>query len=54
MTPKTMDKKDRGYFMTVSASVKIKSVVLSRWKDNAFVTIAASVYGSEPIGSVRE
>lgn len=38
--------------MTVSASVKNKSVVLSRWKDNAVVTTGSSIYGSEPIGSM--
>lgn len=38
--------------MSATASDKNESVVLSRWKDNAVVTVASSLYGSEPIGSV--
>ena len=52
MHSKAMEKKERGYFMSATASDKSKSVVLSRWKDNAVVTVASSLYGSEPIGSV--
>ena len=52
MSTKEMEKKERGYFMSVSASVEKTPVVLSRWKDNAIVTIASSLFGSEPVGTV--
>lgn len=48
-----IDKKDRGHCVSVTAKMEASKIVVTRWKDNAVVTVASTVDGDEPLGTVR-
>lgn len=50
MSTETVEKKERGFSMTVTSKVDNEKILVTRWKDNSVVTVASSVNGSQPIG----
>lgn len=52
MNSAVIDKrKVRGYMQTATARTKNNKISLTRWKDNAVVTVASTLYGQSPIGT---
>ena len=50
---KSLDKQARGSYDSATATYENNNVLVTRWKDNAVLTLASSAYGVHPIGSKR-
>lgn len=48
-----MDKKERGSSSSTSGKVDVNEVKVTRWKDNAVVTVASTLYSQNPSGKVK-
>ncbi|KAK4309030.1 hypothetical protein Pmani_019290 [Petrolisthes manimaculis] len=48
-----MGKKERGRCSSVSGRIGSREVNDTRWKDNAVVTVASTIYGQHPTGKVK-
>ena len=47
------DKKERGYAECVTGTIGSENIKVSRWKDNAVVTVASTLHGKLPVGKVK-
>ena len=50
---KTLLKKNRGAYDSAKAKFRGKKIFVTRWKDNALLTLASSLYGVEPLGTKK-
>ena len=50
---KTLSKENRGAYDGAKAKFKGKEIFVTRWKDNAVLTLASSLYGVEPLGTKK-
>lgn len=53
MNTNMVDKKERGFNITVTCKIDNENILLTRWKDNATVTVASTVNGTQPIGKCQ-
>ncbi len=44
-------KKERGYIQSATATMNNNKLIVTRWNDNAVVTVASTSYGQHPVGS---
>ena len=51
---KAVSKKNRGAYDGAKAKFKGKKIFVTRWKDNAVLTSASSLYGVEPLGTKKK
>lgn len=49
----TVDKKERGYAECVTGTMGSENIKVTRWKDNAVVTVASTLHGVLPVGKVK-
>ena len=49
----TSDKKDRGFSASVTGIVGSSTIMVTRWKDNAVVTVASTVHRQNKIGKAK-
>ncbi|XP_068240926.1 piggyBac transposable element-derived protein 3-like [Palaemon carinicauda] len=49
-----INKKERGYHSSATGIVEASEVTVSRWKDNAVVTVASTLLGKSPVGKVKQ
>ena len=50
---KTVSKENRDAYDAAKAKFKGKEIFVTRWKDNAVLTLALSLYGVEPLGTKK-
>lgn len=48
-----IDKKERGTASSVSGKIHSKDIKVTRWKDNAVVTVCSTIHGENPTGKVK-
>ena len=48
---KSLSKENRGAYEGVKATLNEDEVLVTRWKDNAVLTLASTLFGVEPLGS---
>ena len=49
----TSDKKDRRFLASVTGTIGSSTIMVTRLKDNAVVTVVATVHGQNPIGKAK-
>ena len=50
---KSLSKENRGAYEGAKATLNENEVLVTRWKDNAVLTLASTLFGVEPLGSKR-
>ena len=51
---KAVSKENRGAYDGAKAKFKGKEIFVTRWKDNAVLRLASSLYGVEPLGTKKD